>query len=92
MGEARVKIIVSGLVQGVYFRAATRQQARQLGIAGWVKNCRDGSVEVLAEGDSEKLEQLITWCRKGPAGAVVEEVKVEWRPFQGEFQDFKIAH
>ena len=92
MGASRVKIIVNGLVQGVYFRSTTRQQARQLGITGWVKNRWDGSGEILAEGDREKLERLIAWCYKGPSGAMVEKVNVEWEPFLDEFQDFTIAY
>lgn len=92
MGAGRVKIIVKGIVQGVYFRATTRQQARQLSITGWVKNRWDGSVEILAEGDKEKLDQLIAWCHKGPHGAEVEEVKTEWHPFQNEFLDFSITY
>jgi len=92
MELARVNIIVKGLVQGVFFRATTQQQARQLNITGWVKNRWDGSVEIMAEGDKEKLERLISWCHQGPRGAIVEEVKVKWEPFQDEFTDFRIAY
>jgi acylphosphatase len=92
MGKRRVKIIVKGLVQGVYFRATTRQQARQLNVTGWVKNRWDGSVEILAEGNKEKLDRLIAWCHKGPSGASIEGVKVEWQSFLDEFQDFIIAY
>jgi acylphosphatase len=91
-GMGRVNIIVRGLVQGVYFRDSTRRQARQLGITGWVKNRWEGSVEVLAEGEKEKLDRLVAWCTKGPSHAVVEGIETEWRAFQGEFQDFTITY
>ena len=77
-----------GRVQGVYFRASTMEQALQMGIFGWVMNCFDGSVEVLAEGDREQLEKLISWCRKGPPGAKVTEVLTQWETPKQEFQSF----
>jgi acylphosphatase len=88
--QARVHLKVEGRVQGVYFRAATLEQARRWGIKGWVMNCPDGSVEVAAEGFRTKLEELILWCRQGPPGAYVREVTTEWKDFIGEFPDFRI--
>lgn len=92
MAKGRVRMRVVGLVQGVYFRANTRQQARQVGLTGWVRNCPDSSVEVVAEGDREALENLVAWCHQGPLGAVVERVEVSWEPYQGEFTGFFIAY
>jgi acylphosphatase len=88
--NARIHLIVKGRVQGVYFRASTVQQARHLGLTGWVMNRRDGSVEVLAEGPYDKLEELIAWCGHGPPGARVEKVDLQRQDFLAEFAEFRI--
>lgn len=75
---ARVHLKVVGRVQGVFYRQSTVDQARTLGLVGWVANEHDGSVKVLAEGERAKLESLILWCHHGPANAKVQEVQVEW--------------
>jgi acylphosphatase len=87
---ARVHLQIRGRVQGVYFRASTVEQAQRLGITGWVRNCLDGSVEVMAEGKKAELEKLIGWCRKGPSGAQVKEVQTEWEASTEEFYNFSI--
>jgi acylphosphatase len=91
-GENRVRVAltVRGRVQGVYFRASAAREAQNLGITGWVRNCCDGSVEAVAEGDRSNVEKLIAWCRRGPQGARVESVEVKWLAFEREFQDFRI--
>jgi len=86
----RLHIIVSGDVQGVFFRAGAQGEGKRLGLTGWVRNAEDGSVEVLAEGGREKLERLLEWCRRGPAGASVSGVEHEWLEATGEFRDFRI--
>ncbi len=73
-----VHLVVQGRVQGVWFRAGTQEQALQLGLCGWAKNCPDGTVEIHAEGNKETLEQFIRWCRKGPPAAQVTHLDVEW--------------
>jgi acylphosphatase len=79
MNEATaVHMFVHGRVQGVFYRANTKKAADGLGLAGWVKNCEDGSVEIHAEGDKKKLEELIEWCRHGPALASVSNVDLSW--------------
>lgn len=88
--KARVHLKVCGRVQGVYFRASTVEQARRLGVLGWVMNCADSSVEVVAEGEIEQLEKLINWCRAGPPGAQVKEVRAQWEASKEEFQSFYI--
>ena len=88
--QARIRLIVKGRVQGVYFRASAVQQARHLGLTGWVMNHDDGSVEVVAEGVSENIKELIAWCRQGPPGARVDEVDVQRQDFRGEFSEFRI--
>lgn len=86
--RARVKI--AGRVQGVYFRASACQEAQSLGVSGWVRNCSDGSVELVAEGRREKLDQLIAWCQRGPAGSRVAEVTVRWQEPEHGFRGFVI--
>jgi acylphosphatase len=88
--HVRVHLTIRGRVQGVYFRASTAYEAQNLGLTGWVRNCPDGSVEAVVEGDKNKVENLITWCRRGPRGAQVESIDVEWRNSRREFQDFRI--
>ena len=86
----RARITAAGRVQGVYFRASACQQAQSLGITGWVRNCSDGSVELLAEGARDKLEQLIAWCHRGPTGARVADVRVGWEEPEHGFHGFTI--
>lgn len=71
------RLVIRGVVQGVGFRYAMMAQARLLGVAGWVRNRRDGSVEAMVAGDADQLEQMLEWARRGPAGAVVADVMVE---------------
>lgn len=71
----RVRVRVRGRVQGVFFRAEARARAESLGVAGWIGNADDGSVEGVFEGDEEQVESLLAWCRRGPAGARVDEVE-----------------
>ena len=71
-------------MQGVFFRADLRDRARSLGIAGWVRNEPDGSVEASLEGEEERVDLLLSWCRRGPSGARVEEVDVAWQEPTGE--------
>jgi acylphosphatase len=74
----RAEVVVRGAVQGVFFRAATRDRARSLGLAGWVRNAADGSVEGVFEGEDERVESMVEWCRRGPRGARVDDVEVTW--------------
>lgn len=86
----RVLLLISGDVTGVGFRFSTIQIARELGLTGWVRNTEDGKVEIIAEGEKEKLENLVMWARKGPPLAQVEKVNVEWQEATGEFRDFDV--
>ena len=72
----RVRVRIHGRVQGVFFRAEARSRAESLGIAGWVRNAPDGSVEALFEGEPERVDSMVEWCRRGPSGAHVTEVEV----------------
>ena len=71
-------------MQGVFFRAETRDRAVSLGLAGWVRNLRDGSVEAVFEGDHERVESMVGWCSRGPRLAAVESTEVAWEDPQGE--------
>ena len=82
MSRARVRI--HGRVQGVFFRAEAAQRARSLRLAGWVRNCPDGSVEAVFEGDDERVSSMVEWCRRGPSGARVDGVDVKWEQAAGE--------
>jgi acylphosphatase len=88
----QIHLRVSGRVQGVYFRASARDHARQLGLKGWVQNCPDGSVEALAKGEQNQLQQFITWCHSGPPGALVTDVAVEWQKASTEFVNFAVRY
>ena len=76
--KAQVRMVVVGRVQGVFFRAATAQEARGLGLCGWVRNRPDGAVEIRAEGARRNLEMLLAWAHQGPPAACVTGVEVEW--------------
>lgn len=90
MSKSRVHLWIEGRVQGVFFRASTMDKARELGLTGWVKNNPDGSVEIVAEGAREVVEELVTWSHKGPRHAVVDNVEVEWEPWLDEYKEFTI--
>lgn len=84
------KILVTGKVQGVFFRQSTRQKARELGISGQVENLPDGnSVSIIATGTEARMAELISWCQQGPPGAVVKHVEILDQPLQ-EFKNFSI--
>ena len=76
--------MIRGRVQGVFFRAATEARARSLELAGWVRNAPDGSVEAVFEGPRERVESMLDWCGRGPAGARVDEVEADWEAAAGE--------
>jgi acylphosphatase len=82
--ESRAHVVVTGRVQGVFFRAETRDRAASLGLNGWVRNNPDGSVEAVFEGDRERVSSMVEWCRRGPSHAQVENVDVAWEDPTGE--------
>ena len=75
--QTRKHVRISGRVQGVFFRASTRDKARELGLAGWVRNCSDGTVKLMVEGPVEQVDRLLSWCHEGPPSARVESVDAE---------------
>jgi len=88
----RVTIIVRGVVQGVGFRMYTQQEARRLGLRGYIRNRPDGSVEIVADGHAPALDRLIAWAKHGPPPAVVEGVDVTEGEPDGEFLDFGVRY
>ena len=89
MSTKHLSIRVTGKVQGVFFRASTREEAQRLGLCGWVRNETDGSVRIEAEGDEESLEQLVARCQHGPDQARVADVVVEEGELEG-YSDFEV--
>jgi acylphosphatase len=88
----RAHVFVSGKVQGVYYRATTRDEARERGVAGWVKNLDDGRVEAVFEGEKDDVEAMVEWCHEGSSAARVDGVEVEWEEPTGEFDGFEIRY
>lgn len=86
----RLDVTVVGRVQGVYFRQSALEQARRLGLSGWVANRPDGTVRVCAEGEVVALRRLLEWLRRGPPAAHVENVYPEWSEVRGEFSGFSV--
>ena len=88
----RVEIIVTGIVQGVFFRASTRDYAIKLNVVGTVRNLRDGTVEIIAEGKEEKLFSLIGYAKRGPPSAKVYNIDVKWKESEGKLIGFKLIY
>jgi acylphosphatase len=85
-----VKLLISGRVQGVYFRLFAQKKAKQLGIKGYAKNLVDGRVEIMAQADNSSIESFIEWSNKGPITARVDEVEVSEWPIEEQFTTFEI--
>lgn len=90
MAKIGAHVYVSGYVQGVAFRYTAIRQAKSLGVTGWVRNLRDGRVEVLIEGDELQVNEMIDWCRQGPRSARVTAIQTETLPYTGKFYDFDV--
>jgi acylphosphatase len=87
----RLELVARGRVQGVYYRASMLEQARALGLRGWVRNEPDGSVRAVAEGPRDALEVLVRWAERGPPAACVDAVETTWSAPDGSFAAFTIA-
>ena len=90
MTRVSAEVRISGRVQGVWFRQSTKQTAEQYGVNGWVRNCPDGSVEAVIEGEKSSVEAVIDWCKEGPQMARVDNVQVNWKAATGEFSSFRV--
>ncbi len=92
MSNQRIRIIVTGKVQGVFFRQALKVMAKKNNVFGWVKNLKDGRVEAVLEGDEEKISRLVEWAHGGPANARVEDVEIRNEKFIDEFSKFDVLY
>lgn len=90
--KVRAYVIVSGRVQGVYFRGKTRQKARKYGVTGWIRNLPDGSVEAVFEGEEDQVAEIIEFVKLGPSYAQVTDLKIQWQDYKGEFPYFTIIY
>ena len=88
----RARVIVSGKVQGVYYRQNTMETAKAHGVTGWVRNLTDGRVEAVIEGDEHSVNKVIEWCKQGPPRAEVENVDAKFEVYTGEFSEFTISY
>ncbi len=87
---ASVDLKIYGKVQGVFLRQSAKVEADKLGLVGWIRNDPDGSVEALAVGPRDKLDQFIEWCKKGPEAAYVDRVDLKWPESSEEFHNFSV--
>jgi acylphosphatase len=90
--KLRARVIIAGRVQGVFFRASTRDEANKLGLNGWVRNLPNGDVEALFEGDKPTVNKMLSWCYKGSPYAVVHKVNVSYEPYVGDLVGFRVAY
>lgn len=90
--KVRAHAIISGRVQGVFFRAETQQAVARFGVRGWVRNKRDGTVEAVFEGRQQDVDAALDWCRQGPRLARVDKIDVDWQEYTGEFERFDITY
>jgi acylphosphatase len=88
--KIRAHVVVDGRVQGVFFRATTREEATMKGVNGWVRNLHDGKVEAVFEGEENSVEELIDFCRRGPPAANVIDIRVERTAYRGEYGTFTV--
>lgn len=86
----RIRAHISGIVQGVFFRAATKRTAINYNLTGWVRNMEDGRVEAIFEGEDVDIDKMLIWCQTGPRSARVDEVIITEEIYSGEFPDFSI--
>ena len=89
--KVRAHAIISGRVQGVFYRMETKRAADRIGVSGWVRNLKDGTVEAVFEGDQERVNDILNWCRQGPPHAAVVDVDTTWSEYTGEFSGFNIS-
>ena len=92
MMNTNVHVLISGRVQGVWFRGTTKQKAEQLGITGWVRNTADDKVEAVFEGEENKINEMIEWCHRGPPLSKVTDVKIKKQNPTNGFDGFSIRY
>ena len=92
MEQQRVRLLVSGKVQGVFFRQALKVVAKKNNVSGWVRNLKDKRVEVILEGDNKSINSVIAWARIGPANSRVDDIEVGNEEFKNEFLTFDVLY
>ncbi len=90
--NVRAHVIVSGRVQGVYFRGSTRREAMKYGVTGWVRNLPDGRVEAVFEGDKDMVDNAVEFAKIGPSHSKVTDIELNWQEYIGDFKDFRILY
>jgi len=90
--QVRAHAVISGRVQGVFFRLETQRAAERFGVFGWVRNRPDSAVEAVFEGAQQAVDAVLQWCKEGPNLAVVKHVEVKWQDYTGEFKSFDITY
>ena len=90
--KVRAHVFITGRVQGVFFSYKTRDEAKKHGVTGWVRNLPDGRVETIFEGRKEDVDKLIDFAGKGPSGAKVVDLNIEWQDYSGEYTDFDVRY
>ena len=91
VSNVRAHVLISGKVQGVYYRQNTMETAKKYGTTGWVRNLADGKVEAIIEGDEEIVKKVVEWCYRGPPASKVDAVDVSYEAYAGEFSEFVIS-
>ena len=92
MIQKRIHIFIVGRVQGVFFRQSTRVMAIKNNVTGWVKNLNDGRVEIIAEGETQNIDNFVTWCKTGPANSRVDEFELLDENSTGQFKNFDVIY
>lgn len=90
--KVRAHAVISGRVQGVFFRSETRKTAESNNVNGWVRNNPDGTVEAVFEGEEPDVKEVLEWCKTGSPGASVSNIDVDWENYTGEFSGFRVTH
>lgn len=88
----RVHVFVSGRVQGIFFRSETQEEAMKHSVTGWVRNLPDGRVEAVFEGEKDRVDKLVEFCKQGPSGARITNIEVISENYTGEFRSFRIRY
>ena len=92
MKQQRIRVLVSGKVQGVFFRQALKVVAKKNNVSGWVRNLKDRRVEAIFEGDSKSISSVIEWARVGPANSRIDDIEVINEEFKNEFSTFEVLY
>ena len=90
--KIRAHAIITGKVQGVFFRVETKHAAEGFGVSGWVRNKMDGSVEAVIEGEKADVKAMLAWCQTGPPHARVSNADITWQGYTGEFETFDVTY